>query len=437
MKCKILLLSCVLLAGCADKAEYTAEDNEYARFVKVGEGFAKTSVNTSIFRQSPLVSDSARQFVSFYDEQGMMVIAKRRRGEACWTLLKTPYKGNTRDAHRGISLGLDGAGTLHVAFDHHVSPMNYLCVDTAAAMTLGERVAMTGMAEERVTYPEFYTMPDGDLIFAYRSGTSGRGNMLLNRYSVENKRWTQLHENLVDGQDQRNAYWQLYVDNRGAIHLSWVWRETGDVATNHDLCYARSLDGGVSWERSDGTPYDLPITMETAEVAWEIPQNSDLINQTSMTADFDGHPYIATYWRDAQSDVPQYRLVWHDGSEWKMSVVGHRTTPFSLSGRGTKMIPVSRPRVISDGEKAFYFFRDEERGSVVSMATTATLDSIQWEICDITDFSVDAWEPTIDMTLWNREKKINLFVQRTHQGDGEKLSRNREKKSPVYILEIK
>ena len=86
------------------------------------------------------------------------------------------------------------------------------------------------------------------------------------------------------------------------------------VETNHDLCYARSSDNGFTWQRSDGTPYSLPITLSTAEVAWPVPQNSELINQTGMTADVDGHPYIATYWRDAGSAVPQYRLVWHDGT---------------------------------------------------------------------------------------------------------------------------
>lgn len=29
---------------------------------------------------------------------------------------------------------------------------------------------MTGKDEDDVTYPEFYRMPDGDLLFVYRSG---------------------------------------------------------------------------------------------------------------------------------------------------------------------------------------------------------------------------------------------------------------------------
>ena len=48
-----------------------------------------------------------------------------------------------------------------------------------------------------------------------------------------------VHDILIDGEGERNAYWQMYVDKAGVIYLSWVWRETQLVETNHDLCYAR------------------------------------------------------------------------------------------------------------------------------------------------------------------------------------------------------
>ena len=103
-----------------------------------------------------------------------------------------------------------------------------------------------------MTYPEFYCLSGGDLLFAYRSGSSGRGNLVLNRYSLKEKSWSRVQDVLIDGEDQRNAYWQLYVDEQGTIHLSWVWRETWMVETNHDLCYARSSDNGVTWQKSNG-----------------------------------------------------------------------------------------------------------------------------------------------------------------------------------------
>ncbi len=406
------------------------------KLVKVADGYARTSVNTAVFRGSSIVTHGNNQFISFYDQEGNVVLGKRRLGSEEWTISKTGYKGNIADAHNVISIGVDGDGVLHVSFDHHGHPLRYARSVRPGSLELGPLESMVAEGEEDVTYPEFYTMPGGDLIFAYRSGASGRGNLVMNRYDAKEKKWHRIHDVLIDGEGERNAYWQMFVDPKGIIHLSWVWRESWLVETNHDLCYARSLDGGKTWLRSDGTPYSLPITMKTAEIAWEVPQNSELINQTSMTADSKGNPYIATYWRDQDSDVPQYRLLWHDGKRWNMSQVGNRATPFSLSGGGTKMIPVSRPRIASDGKRAFYIFRDAERGSKVSVAYTPALGKSGWEISDLTDFSVDAWEPSFDVNLWNRRRKLHIFVQTSHQGDGEKIADAAEETSPVFVLEL-
>ena len=115
-------------------------------------------------------------------------------------------------------------------------------------------------------------------------------------------------------------------------------------------------------------------------------------------------------------------------------MVSERKTPFSLSGGGTKMIPIARPRVVVDGKKAYFLFRDEERGSRVSMAVTDNIDKGDWTIIDLTDFSVDAWEPSFDTELWNHRHELNVFVQTSHQGDGEKTVESVP--TLVYVLEL-
>lgn len=244
---------------------------------------------------------------------------------------------------------------------------------------------MIGNEEEDVTYPEFHLLADGGLLFVYRSGASGRGNMVMNRYDVKSRKWERVQDVLVDGENERNAYWQLYVDQSGTIHLSWVWRETWHVETNHDLCYARSFDGGRTWYKTNGQKYELPIRLGNAEYACRIPQNAELINQTSMSTDAGGHPYIATYWRNPDSDVPQYRIVWHDGVNWHNRQVSERKAPFSLKGGGTKMIPMSRPRMVVDNGEVYYLFRDQERGSKVSMYYTKDIQFGEWHVKDLTD----------------------------------------------------
>lgn len=404
------------------------------RLVKVGEGYSQTSVNTAIFRNNSLATRNDEQYISYYDADGYLVLGKRSLHSDHWTLRRTQYKGNVKDAHNIISIMPDGDGYLHVAFDHHGNKLNYCRSISPNSLDLGEMEPMTGTDEEDVTYPEFYPLSNGDLLFVYRSGVSGRGNLVMNRYSVKEKKWSRVQDVLIDGENKRNAYWQLYVDERGTIHLSWVWRETWHVETNHDLCYARSFDNGITWYKTDGKKYELPIRYDNAEFACRIPQNSELINQTSMSADAEGNPYIATYWRDADSDIPQYRIVWHDGLQWKNRQVSQRKSPFSLKGGGTKMIPIARPRIVVDKGEIYYIFRDKERGSRVSIAYTRDIATAEWKFFDLTDFSVDAWEPSHDTELWKQKKKLHLFVQHTKQGDGERSVDFPAQ--PVYVLEI-
>lgn len=400
-----------------------AQEKPAVNLVDVGPGWARNSINAVVFRKNSLVTYKDTQFIAYYDGDGYMVLGKRRSGDRQWQLKKTPYRGNTSDAHNSISIMTDGEGYLHIAWDHHNNPLRYCKSITPGSLELTDKMSMTGELEQKLSYPEFFRMADGGLLFLYRDGGSGQGNLVINKYDINTRKWSRLHSNLVDGEGKRNAYWQVFVDSRGVIHLSWVWRESPDVASNHDLCYARSDDGGISWSNSKGEQYKLPITAATAEYAWRIPQSSELINQASMFADAAGNPYIATYWRDAGDSVPQYRIVYKLNNEWQEQDLAFRKTPFSLSGGGTKKIPISRPQVIAwkKGRKtgAVLFFRDAERGSKVSVAVCKDIKKGKWKVKDLFDESVGSWEPSYDTELWKDKKIINLFVQHVEQADAE------------------
>ncbi len=404
-----------------------------ARMVPIAEAWSGTSVNTTIFRAGSVVSRAGVQYAAFYDPEGRLTLARRRLGTDAWQTAATQYTGNVADAHNVISIAVDADGFLHVAFDHHDTPLRYCRSVAPDTLALGELRPMTGLDERRVTYPEFHHLTDTTMLFAYRSGASGRGNMVLNVYHTPTQRWTRLHSVLVDGEDRRSAYWQMCTDARGRIHLTWVWRETWMVETNHDICYACSDDGGLTWHRSDGTPYALPITAATAEYAWRVPQGSELINQTSMTVCADA-PCLATYWTSAADSVPQFRLVWLGADGWRSTLIGRRSMPFSLSGGGTKMIPVSRPCLAGSDSLLVCLFRDAERGSRVTAAVASPARPDRWVPLDLTATSVDAWEPTIDTDLWLSDGLLHVFVQRTSQGDGERTVSTQPQ--PAGILEV-
>ncbi|MBW3635641.1 MAG: BNR repeat-containing protein [Armatimonadetes bacterium] len=388
-----------------------------------GTGWAKSSVNAAVFRTNSLITHGDTQIIAWYDGETNVMLARRKIGTSTWETRKTQYKGRAQDAHNVISLGVDGKGILHMVWDLHGQKLRYARSTAPDSLELTEELPMTGEMENRVTYPQFYALPDGDLLFLYRDGSSGNGNAMLNRYDVQSGTWQKVQHPLVAGGGRRNAYLNtLAIDKKGGIHLSWVWRDTGDVATNHDVSYAYSPDQGKNWQKSTGEKYRLPITIENAEVAWAVPTNSELINQTSMTVDAQNRPLIATYWRPQGTDVPQYQLVWHDGQKWRQSQVGERKTAFRLSGGGTKRIPISRPQIVAGANNEVYvIFRDEERGNGISVSQSSDANRANWKTFELSKQNVGLWEPTYDPALWKRQGQLHLFMQRVGQGDAETL----------------
>lgn len=423
-----MVVCLALVAGGADAEVHVSQ--------VATDGWARNSVNATIFRQHSVTSHDGTQVVGFYDDQQRVVLAKRELGADDWEVYVTQYTGNATDAHNGINLAIDGEGYLHVAWDHHNNPLRYARSTEPLSLELAEKMPMMGSAEEQVSYPQFFNLPDGRLLFMYRDGSSGNGNLVINRYDPATQQWRCVHDVLIDGEGQRNAYWQAAVDAQGRVHVAWVWRETWDVATNHDMAYARSDDAGDTWVNSKGEPYSIPINASTSEYAMRIPQRQELINQTTIGADAQGRPYIVTYFRAADSNVPQYWLIYHDGSRWRHQQVGRRTEAFSLSGGGTKRIPISRPQVaVSQGDQPtiHVIYRDQERGGKVTLASCSDPSTEQWTVEDLTDTPVGQWEPSYDRVLWQDEGKLHIFVQEVEQADAEGLTEAAA--TPVSILQ--
>ncbi len=417
-----LVALALLVSGCAGARLPGGGDTE-VRLVPIGPGWAQSSVNAVIFRQSSLVSHGGTQYAAYYDSTAHVVLARRRLGDREWERRVTRYTGTVEDAHNAISIAVDGEGVLHVSWDHHGGPVHYARGVRPGWLELTDPLPMTGANEEQVTYPQFYRLRGGDLLFVYRDGQSGMGDVMMNRYSADTQTWSPVQHPLISGEGERSAYVNsLAIDASGGWHLSWTWRETWDVSTNHDILYAYSPDEGRTWQRSTGEHYALPITTANAEIAQRVPQGHELINQTTMAAGEGGKPYIATYWRAEGDSVPQFRLVWNDGQAWRSSQVSRRAEPFSLSGGVTKRIPMSRPLVLAGRDDAlFIVFRDDERQKGVSIAMSTDPGHQRWDMQPLYRPSLGAWEPTFDPVLWADEGKLHLLVQRVGQGDAETL----------------
>jgi hypothetical protein len=130
--------------------------------------------------------------------------------------------------------------------------------------------------------------------------------------------------------------------------------------------------------------------------------------------------------------VPQYRVITLQNGNWKTLNTGFRTMPFSLSGVGSKYIPVSRPQILVKGKgkktEILLLFRDGERGEKASYAQHKKKG---WKTGDLTSISLGAWEPSFDTNLWQSSGILHLFVQPVVQVDREGLSQQ-----PPTMVEV-
>ncbi|CAF2459612.1 unnamed protein product [Rotaria sp. Silwood2] len=219
------------------------------------------------------------RFIAYYDDTRQMTIAQRNLSERIWTINKLPLITNW-DSHNYIVMAIDEDGYLHLSGNIHVVPLIYFrSVQPLNASTFVQLDRMTGTDENRTTYPMFMYGPENEFIFTYRLGMSGNGNQIYNLYDLKTKTWKGLLDKpLTDGEGKRNAYFDGPIKGPdGYFHLVWVWRESPDASTNHDLSYARSKDL-VSWETGAGRSLVLPMTSETCEIVDPVPQKDGIIN---------------------------------------------------------------------------------------------------------------------------------------------------------------
>ena len=222
--------------------------------------------------------------VAYYDANRQLTVASRPRTGSYWVYHKLDTWVGW-DSHNYIALAIDDAGGIHVAGNMHGDPMVYYRSRIAGDVRSLDRVSVMVDAklERRMTYPIFLRDGDGRLVYKYRDGGSGNGNEIYNVYDSTTRTWRHLLDvPLTDGEGHRNAYFVGPVLGPDKLfHIAWVWRESPMAETNHDLSYARSRDL-VHWERSDGTPLRLPITLKSGEIVDPVPVEAGMINNNTV-----------------------------------------------------------------------------------------------------------------------------------------------------------
>ncbi|MEV7989874.1 BNR repeat-containing protein [Micromonospora sp. NPDC085948] len=265
-------------------------------------------MNGESFQQDGIVSHRRWQYAAFWDQQGYVNVSRRPTNGTWQTIRLTDYRTTTTDSHNVISIGLSHVdGSVHLSFDMHSQRFRYrksvagiaTSPDTATwspAIFGAVQNNLAGRDMAVMTYPQFTTMPDGNLQLTIRTGESGNGNQVLFEYRAG--AWAFVGKIMNGTTLGNNAYlFGFQYDGQGVLHMTWTVRETFDASTNHDLYYAYSTDRGRTWRSGSGaligTADSSPIsTTTTVARFWAIGQNRGLMNQESQTVDSAGNVHV-------------------------------------------------------------------------------------------------------------------------------------------------
>ena len=280
------------------------------------------------------------QYVAYFDSARRMTVALRTIASKTIHYVTLPSTLGW-DSHNYIAMALDSSGYLHVSGNMHAVPLVYFRSTAPFTIDSIKAASMEGSQETSVTYPVFFNGPSGELLFMYRDGASGNGNQIFDKWTLSTKKWSRLFDQpLFDGQGQRNAYMGgPILGPDGYYHIYWMWRETADAATTHDVSYIRSKDL-INWETVTGAKLALPITASTKGVQVDsIPQHGGLINRGAIG--FDSHNrLIITYHKfDANGYTQLYNARWEGA--WKFYQTSDWAYRWDFGGTGTLVLNIT------------------------------------------------------------------------------------------------
>lgn len=295
-----------------------------------------------------LLTNGNDQYIAYYNADRNMVVGQRNLSSENFTLHVMPatYRetsGGTStvlgwDSHNSVTLAIDGDGFIHLAGNMHVHPLTYFRSSRSGDITSLEQIwSMTGANEDRCTYPRFMKTRESDLLFHYRDGGSGNGNEIYNIYHPGSKEWTRLLETpLTDGQGLMNAYQSeptLMAD--GWYHVYWVWRDTPDCSTNHDLSYMKSPDL-KNWYNAFGEKVTLPATSyDKSLIVDPVPVNGGIINLAAkLCLDEENKPYFAYHKYDTEGNL-QFYVARQEKRSWIPVRVTDWDYRWEFSGNGS------------------------------------------------------------------------------------------------------
>jgi hypothetical protein len=414
-----------------------------------------TCVNGQTFQQEAIISFNEHQYAAYFAEGGVLCLARRKLPAGAWEVIRfQDYRMKPHnDAHNVVTVGLcPEDGTLHLAFDHHVDTLRYrrsidgVALDPTKFRWTAELFGPTishleeGRVIGSVTYPMFFSTPQGRLQLLYRTGSSGDGDWHLAEYEPVQK-WKHVGLLLSSKGSYENSASRCAYPNPlrygpdSRLHLTWCWRERPegepmDLRTNHDLCYAYSDDMGRSWKNNDGreiakiAPEDgtKAIALNTPGIVVRKTKfRWGQMNTTTQFVDKAGRVHVIGW-----QNPPGAPAGSNDKNEWRYfhyrGAAGGKWSEVQLPffGRKPQIVLNDAGRawvIFTKGDELNYGGRIDPGGEL--MIATAKSDTwTDWRIVWKSDRAF-VGEPLIDHDRWKQTGVLSVYAQEKPKTAGE------------------
>jgi hypothetical protein len=387
-------------------------------------------MNGESYQQDAILTVNGYQYAAYWNAAARVILARRPEGEGAWTRIEmdTGYSSTSTDSHNTISLGASGDGRLHIAFDHHDSPLHYV-QSVVNLLTDPETVPWASASFSRwtgtldgttsviaVTYPKFITEPDGKLLFEYRYGAAGRADQVLWEYDAGT--WTYLgaYVSGMRASGTINAYLHGIEYSGTRLHAAWCWRTSPDPSTNRGLFYAYSDNNGRTWNNNAGmligTIGASPVLETSPGIeVWPIGPNRGYINQEHMTVDNAGRVHVlVTHAPDETAediDFERARTRAEYFHYWR-----------SPAGRWTRT-PMGFPAQLNFRGKLVVSSRDEIYAILPNIRIAGASPEVDWTNWTLIETEFDGnyfSDPLIDRQQLRLRDRLTIFAPRTPVG---------------------
>ena len=234
------------------------------------------------------------------------------------------------DAHKNPHMLIDEDGYIYIFHGSHCTPT--LVKKSLRPHDSSEFQPMATITDSS-SYPQPWQLRPGEIAVLFRKGGTHNAAQSCIKSTDGGASWA----NSVDivTPQPKNGCYAVSIAETGPyprkLHMAWSLTR-GDWWQRYHIFYAYSDDGAVTWRRSDGTPYELPITEPTSEQIFEseVPDRGVWLKDIQL--DPQGNPCILFI----DGHTVSYGCVWnfarHTSDGWSIHEIARSDHMYDAGG---------------------------------------------------------------------------------------------------------